>query len=110
MDYIFEHWTQIIGVLSLLGQLGVIKFVYSLYKDSRQKATARDAALKCLLRQGIYDTYHKGEKDGWLPFYALENATEMYQSYVALEGNGTVPAIYKKITEFPHDPERRDLQ
>lgn len=102
MDIIIQYWLQI---LTLLVQCGLIKFVYSLYSDKKQKTFARDEALKCLIRTAIYAIYHKGEKDGYIPLYALENATDMYNSYHALGGNGAVTNVYKKILEMPHEKE-----
>lgn len=102
MEIIIEHWIQI---LTLLVQCGLIKFVYSLYSDKKQKTFARDEALKCLLRNDIYAIYHKGEEKGYIPLYSLENATDMYNSYHALGGNGAVTTVYKKILEMPHEPQ-----
>lgn len=102
MDIIIQYWLQIV---TLLVQCGLIKFVYSMYSDKKQKTSARDEALKCLLRTGIYGIYHKGEKDGYIRLYALENATMMYNAYHALGGNGAVTNVYKKILEMPHEKE-----
>lgn len=96
---------QIWSIISLILQCGVIKYVYSMYSDKKQKTSARDEALKCLLRTGIYGIYHKGEKDGFIRLYALENATMMYNAYHALGGNGAVTNVYKKILEMPHEKE-----
>lgn len=96
---------QIWSIISLILQCGVIKYVYSMYSDKKQKTSARDEALKCLLRTGIYGIYHKGEKDGYIRLYALENATMMYNAYHALGGNGAVTTVYNKILEMPHEPQ-----
>lgn len=96
---------QIWSIISLILQCGVIKYVYSMYSDKKQKTSARDEALKCLLRTGIYGIYHKGEKDGFIRLYALENATMMYNAYHALGGNGAVTTVYNEILEMPHEPQ-----
>lgn len=95
---------QIWSIISLILQCGVIKYIYSMYSDKKQKTSARDEALKCLLRTGIYGIYHRGEKDGFIRLYALENATMMYNAYHALGGNGAVTTIYEKISKMPHEP------
>lgn len=97
---------MMLPVISLIVQCGLIKFVYSMYKDKKQKTVARDEALKCLLRNDIYGIYHKGEEKGYLPLYALENATDMYNSYSALGGNGAVTTVYKKILAMPHEVQK----
>lgn len=101
MEIDLQH---VLTIISLIIQCGFFKYVYSLYSDKQEKAQARDEAMKCLLRTAIYGIYHKGEEKGFIPLYSLENATEMYNSYHALGGNGAVTTVYKKILAMPHEP------
>lgn len=99
MDFFSEHW---IAVLTFLIQCGVFKFLYSFIHEYRALNTARDNAVRSLLRSQIINIYHKAEKDGFLPIYNLENLNDMYKAYKALGGNGAIEQLYNQIKNYSH--------
>ena len=77
-DFISNEWLTII---TLAVQAGILKFAYRLYKNFISKENNRDSAIRGLLRVEIINICHRAEKDGVLPIWALENLTDMYNTY-----------------------------
>lgn len=98
MDFIISHWAELI---SLLVQLGILKFVLSLYRQYNIRATARDDAIRSLLRTEIIHICHRAEEKGYIEVYNLENLNDMYQSYHALGGNGAIRTMYEQAQQHP---------
>jgi hypothetical protein len=48
---------------------------------------------------------HNAEKEGFLPIWALENLTDMYNTYKALGGNGAITGLYNKTIQLPQRKE-----
>lgn len=99
VDFFLDHW---IAVVTFLIQCGVFKFLYSFIHEYRALNTARDNAVRSLLRSQIITIYHKAEKDGFLPIYNLENLNDMYKAYKALGGNGAIENLYNQLKTYSH--------
>lgn len=82
-----------------------LKIAYSLYKNFIQKEANRDCAIRGLLRVEIINICHNAEKEGFLPIWALENLTDMYNTYKALGGNGAITGLYNKTIQLPQRKE-----
>ena len=53
----------------------------------------------------IINICHNAEKEGFLPIWALENLTDMYNTYKALGGNGAITGLYNKTIQLPERKE-----
>lgn len=104
-QFVIEHW---ISIASLLLQCGIVKVVWSKYKEYCVKAEARDVALRSLLRSQIIATCHKAEKEGYLEIFNVENLNEMYRTYKALDGNGGIETIVEAALDLPHYAVKKD--
>lgn len=70
----------------------------------KQKILEQDAlknGMQAILRDRIIQCYNHYIAKGYLPFYAMENVTSMYDAYHALGGNGAVTEIYEKMLKMP---------
>lgn len=99
MEFLLNHWLEV--VLAAL-QCGILKFLADLLKERRSRNEAFDIGVRSLLRTNIIAIYHKAERDGILPVYALENLDDMYHAYKALGGNGAITQLYNQIKSYPH--------
>lgn len=103
MEYFLSgEWLTII---TLAVQAGILKFAYRLYKNFIVKENNRDSAIRGLLRVEIINICHNAEKEGVLPIWALENLTDMYNTYKALGGNGAITGLYNKTIQLPQRKE-----
>ncbi|WP_304154239.1 hypothetical protein [Megamonas hypermegale] len=101
-SFLSGEWLTII---TLAVQAGILKFAYKLYKNFILKENNRDSAIRGLLRVEIINICHRAEKDGVLPIWALENLTDMYNTYKALGGNGAIGGLYNKTIRLPQRKE-----
>ena len=101
-NVITNEW---LNIATLAIQAGILKFAYSMYKNFIQKEANRDCAIRGLLRVEIINICHRAEKDGVLPIWALENLTDMYNTYKALGGNGAISGLYNKTIRLPQRKE-----
>lgn len=57
--------------------------------------------VQALLRSQILHEYNKWNDKKYLPIYARENISNLYETYHNLGGNGAVTDIYNKVMELP---------
>lgn len=105
MEFLLNHWLEI--VLAAL-QCGILKFLADLLKERKSRNEAFDIGVRSLLRTSIISIYHKAERDGVLPVYALENLDDMYHAYKALGGNGAITQLYNQIKSYPHQNHNKE--
>ena len=101
-EFIANDW---LAIVTLAVQAGLLKFAYNIYKDYANKEKNRDSAIRGLLRVEIINICHNAEKEGFLPIWALENLTDMYNTYKALGGNGAITGLYNKTIQLPQRKE-----
>ena len=65
----------------------------------REKAT--NEALRALCRDRILQGYRYYKAHGGISTFDLETMTKLYEAYHGLGGNGTITAVYDKITALP---------
>lgn len=70
-------------------------------RQQEQEANAFKASLLALTRDRILQGYRYYRKQGFVSAQDLETMTKLYGAYHALGGNGTITAIYNKITNLP---------
>lgn len=102
MSFLEEHW---VTVISILIELGLLKYLFNFLKAYRAREISRNQAIRSLLRTEIINICHSAEKEGFLPIWALENLTDMYNTYKALGGNGAITGLYNKTIQLPQRKE-----
>lgn len=110
-NFLESDW---VNLIILVVQAGIVKFAYNLYKEYKKeqeekdkKAQNIDGAIRGLLRVEIINICHSAEKEGFLPIWALENLTDMYNTYKALGGNGAITGLYNKTIQLPQRKEEK---
>ena len=112
MEKIIE---MILPVISTTATALIGYLVYKLKKHEEKKEAENDervlqlkikdeAIIKSLLaltRDRINQGYRYYRKQGSISTQDMETMVKLYDAYHALGGNGTITAIYKKITALP---------
>ena len=70
-------------------------------KQHKQEADALRASLLALTRDRILQGYRYYRRESGISTQDLETMGKLYAAYHALGGNGTITAVYSKITAFP---------
>ena len=70
-------------------------------KQQKEEAEALRAALLALTRDRILQGYRYYRREGGISTQDMETMSKLYAAYHALGGNGTITAVYNKITGMP---------
>lgn len=74
-------------------------------KALRVQESQNSQADRDMLRDAMLRTYHNCyEVKGWISMNDLESFQHMYDSYIALGGNGMIPSVREKIMGLPTVP------
>lgn len=82
--------------------------INSLFDDVKvlkEQQTQNSQADRDMLRDAMLRTYHNCyEVKGWISVNDLESFQHMFESYIALHGNGMMPSVREKILSLPTIP------
>jgi hypothetical protein len=98
IEFIAQYWVGVLFgfIISILSGIGIsIKLIFRQFK-------AIKLGMQAMLRDGIINQYNKYIERDYIPIYALENVTAMYEQYHALGGNGTITQLYVELKELSH--------
>jgi hypothetical protein len=100
-DWIQKYWVEVIfgGIVALLTAL-YKKLSSKVHKQLCDSKSVKDGT-QALLRNEIIKEYDKYIERGYIPIYAKENVTSMYEAYHALGGNGTITKLMDELKELP---------
>lgn len=74
-------------------------------KNLTEQSGKNSQADRDMLRDAMLRVYHDCyEVKGWISVNELENFQHMFDSYIALNGNGMIPGIRQKIINLPTIP------
>lgn len=110
-EWITKYWIEwLFGVL-----IAILTTVTKTLSNRIRKQQAENQALrdgmKSLLKAKIIDSCERAQKDGWCGSRLRDTINDMFKSYTALDGNGTVPGIVEQTMKLPAvRPEREEFQ
>ena len=100
-DWITKYWVEwVFGIIATALTVVVKRISTRLKKEQVENKALRDG-MKSLLKVQILASCDKAMKDGWCGPQLRDVINDMYKSYTALEGNGTIPGIVKQTMELP---------
>lgn len=70
--------------------------------------TLKDSSKNILRDRIVYLYNHYYEDKKYMPIYARESLSHMYNSYRELEGDGIIESLVKKMFELPTNSDDRD--
>lgn len=71
---------------------------------NRKRIDAIESGVESLLRDSIISRYNKYMEQRCIPIYGMENVEEMYGSYSALGGDGTITKLVEELRKLPSNP------
>ena len=104
-DYIIKWGIETILGLALLFATWSFKATRTKIMKLTKEQTAISNGTQALLRDRIIQAYNHYMEKGFCPIYGLDAINAMYQEYVALGGNSTVPRLVKELRELPTEKE-----
>lgn len=110
VDTIFNYGMELAYGLITAGLTGALAQLNYRIKRRMLEQDAIKNGMQAILRDRIIQAYNHYVVKGWLPFYAMENVTHMYDAYHALGGNGAVTELYEKMLKMPQkEVDRHEL-
>lgn len=101
LEFMIKHWIELVsGCIVGFGSFAFKQLHAEMQKNQRETELTKQGILS-LLRNGIIDCYCRYQEKEYIPIYAMENVTKMYEAYHDLGGNGTITKIYKELEELP---------
>lgn len=75
-------------------------------EKNRKRIDAIESGVESLLRDSIISRYNKYMEQKYIPIYGMENVEEMYGSYSALGGDGTITKLVEELKKLPSKPHK----
>ncbi len=109
MDWIVKYWVEWVFGLLIAALTIVVKRISSRLKKEQMENKALRDGMRSLLRAQIIDLCERAMHDGWCGARLRDTINDLYSSYHALDGNGTVTSVVKQTMELPAvKPEKED--
>jgi hypothetical protein len=106
-EWITKYWVEwIFGILAA-GLLALVRSLSGKVKRQQEENAALRDGVRSLLRAQIMSECERSLKDGWCGPRLRDTIGDLYKSYHALGGNGTVTDIVEQTRRLPAmQPER----
>ena len=100
-EWITKYWLEwIFGVGIAVLTMAVRSVSARLKKEQLENRALRDG-MRSLLKSQIVESCERALRDGWCGARLRDSINDMYGSYTALGGNGTVTSIRDKVMQLP---------
>lgn len=84
----------------------ILGYIVFLMKDQKKHRDANSRGTMLLLRVQLIEYHDKYVEQGYIPSYAYENFSEMYEAYHELGGNGMVTHMFEEVKKLEIRKER----
>lgn len=100
-EWILKYWLEVVFG-ALIAGLGILyKHLAKKVQQNRDENAAIRDGLRSLLRRQIIEDCESSLKQGYCPVTKKDTINDMYLSYHALGGNGTVTKLVDQIGDLP---------
>lgn len=108
-EWITKYWVEwIFGIVATALTVIVKRISTRLKKEQSENKALRDG-MRSLLRAQIIDSCERAMHDGWCGARLRDTINDLYESYHALGGNGTVTSVVEQTMKLPAvRPEKED--
>lgn len=86
----------------------VLSATVTWWKMKKQRMSALEEGVQCLLRAEILRNYKEYSRKGYCPNYAKEAENRAYKAYHALGGNDIATDKHEHIMALPDEIEKRE--
>ena len=108
-EWIVKYWAEWLFGLFAAGMTLAVRALSGRLKKQQNENQALRDGMRSLLRAQIISSCERAIRDGWCGARLRDTINDMYESYHALGGNGTVTSIVSQIMALPaFEPERTD--
>lgn len=107
-DWIMKYWVEWIFSLLIAG-LGVLyKHLSKKVQQNKEENAAIREGVRSLLRRQIIEDCEKSLSMGFCPVTKKDTIQDMYKSYHALGGNGTVTKLVESVVNLRTMPQQEE--
>ena len=108
MEWIVKYWVEWLFGLVIAALTIIMKRISTRLKKEQAENKALRDGMRSLLRAQIISSCERSMRDGWCGARLRDTINDLYGSYHALEGNGTVTKLVAQTMELPAvNPEER---
>lgn len=100
-DWIVKYWVQWLFGLIIAGLTAYCRHLSRVIKHERAEQKALRDGMRSLLKRQIITDCEAAIRDGFAPAATRDSIEDMYASYHALGGNGTVTTIKNQVMSLP---------
>lgn len=100
-EWIVKYWIEWVFGLLIAALTVVVKSMSGRVKRQQAENQALRDGMRSLLRAQIISSCEHAIRDGWCGARLRDTINDMYESYHALGGNGTVTSIVSQIMALP---------
>lgn len=100
-EWITKYWVEWAFGLIVAALTAVVRTLSVRIKKQQQENQALRDGMRSLLRSQIVDTCEACLRDGWCGARKRDTIGDLYASYHALGGNGTVTALVEQTQNLP---------
>ena len=100
-EWVTKYWVEWVFGLVTAGLLAYIRSLSAQIKKERREQQALRDGMRSLLKAQIIETCERAMRDGYCGARLRDIINDMYSSYHALDGNGTVTSIVEQTMELP---------
>lgn len=106
-DWIAKYWLEWVFGLLIAALTVLMKRMSGRVKQQQAENQALRDGMRSLLRAQIISSCEKAMHDGWCGTRMRDTINDLYGSYHALGGNGTVTTVVEQTMRLPAiEPER----
>ena len=100
-EWIAKYWLEWLFGLLIAALTVIVKRISTRLKKEQAENKALRDGMRSLLKAQIVDTCERVLRDGWCGSRMRDAINDMYDSYHALGGNGTVTSVVKQTMDLP---------
>lgn len=100
-DWISKYWIEWVFGLVIAGMTWVIRRLGKRIRQEQAENEALRDGMKSLLRAKIVEKSEKALREGWCGTRLRDTISDLYESYHALGGNGTVTGLVEQAYRLP---------
>lgn len=83
------------------------KWFSSKFEHIGKQFEAQGVGIQCVLRDSLMEKMKQANLDGCADEHLREDITDMYDSYVSLNGNGMIKGMYAEFVKLPFPKENK---
>jgi hypothetical protein len=100
-EFVVKYWLEVVFSVIAAGIGIACKCLAKKRKKQNDDQKSLRNGTQALLRNEIIRSYEKYMEKKWIPLYARENVTVMYNAYHDLGGNGPITQLMEELSELP---------